>query len=104
MGTRCPRGPVARVAPRKAVCVCAFASFCARVLVAKLFLFQTDLAVPVDVKVEFHRMAVAQAGSKWRSLKPGWIFPKAWELVEGSMRSREETRRKETHMARNSQV
>ena len=33
-----------------------------RVLVAKLFLFQTDLAVPVDVEVEFHRMAVAQAG------------------------------------------
>ena len=39
-------------------------------LVAKLFLFQTDLAVPVDVEVEFHRMVVAQAGSKWRSLKP----------------------------------
>ena len=41
--------------------------------------------------------------SKWRffnqrSHKPGWILPKAWEPVEGSMRSREETSRKEINI------
>ena len=43
--------------------------------------------------------------SKWRlfnqrSLKPGWILPKASEPVEGWMRSREDTSRKKAHMAK----